>query len=58
MYIWSKHKSKIDWWKLSSNPSAISLLKDNPKKIDWRNASYNINFAELIPLVTKKCSSI
>jgi hypothetical protein len=27
--------NKLNWHNLSSNPNAISLLKENPDKIDW-----------------------
>lgn len=33
----------VEWMFLSSNPSAIELLKENPEKIDWEELSYNTN---------------
>ena len=32
---------KLDWFALSSNPKAIELLIENPKKIDWCILSIN-----------------
>lgn len=36
-----RNKSKLDWKRLSANPSAASLLLGNPKKIWWPSASKN-----------------
>lgn len=36
-----RNKSKLDWKRLSANPSAAALLLDNPKKIHWPSASRN-----------------
>ena len=35
------HQDKIDWERLSSNPSAIALLEANQDKIDWDELSRN-----------------
>ncbi len=32
---------RLDWSRISCNPSAIGLLKDNPDKIDWIYLSSN-----------------
>jgi hypothetical protein len=36
-----KNQDKIDWFYLSSNPSAISLLENNQDKIIWSQLSRN-----------------
>jgi hypothetical protein len=36
-----RNKSKLDWKRLSANPSAAALLLDSPKKIHWPSASKN-----------------
>ena len=38
---------KIDWYWLSENPAAISLLEKNPDKINWSRLSYNSSIIEL-----------
>jgi hypothetical protein len=32
---------KIDWYLLSTNPSALPILEANPNKIEWSNLSQN-----------------
>ena len=39
---------KIDWYNLSKNPNAISLLKKNQHNIKWNNLSLNPNAIELL----------
>jgi hypothetical protein len=46
-------KKKLNWNWLSSNPNAIELLKNNPKKIDWGGLSENPN-PEAIELLKEK----
>jgi len=36
-----QNQDKIDWYYLSSNPSAISLLENNQDKIIWPQLSTN-----------------
>jgi hypothetical protein len=36
-----KNQDKIDWFQLSRNPSAITLLENNQDKIDWVLLSRN-----------------
>jgi len=36
-------ENNIDWYKLSKNKNAISILKKNPDKIKWKYISYNKN---------------
>jgi Tfp pilus assembly major pilin PilA len=36
-----KNQDKIDWFQLSRNPSAITLLENNQDKIDWVLLSSN-----------------
>jgi hypothetical protein len=47
---------KISWFELSSNPSAIQILLDNPDKIVWSKFSENtkINDPRAIELLRKK----
>lgn len=35
--------NSIDWYELSKNKNAISILKQNPDKIKWKYLSYNKN---------------
>lgn len=35
--------NSIDWYELSKNKNAISILKKNPDKIKWKYLSYNKN---------------
>ena len=46
-------KKKLNWNWLSSNPNAIELLKNNPKKIGWGGLSENPN-PEAIELLKEK----
>jgi hypothetical protein len=39
---------KLNWAGLSVNPSAIELLKENPKKIYWKQLSGNPKAIELL----------
>jgi hypothetical protein len=32
IYLLEKNPDRIDWYELSSNPSAIHLLENNPEK--------------------------
>ena len=41
-------KDKLDWSKLSKNPNAIDLLKNNEDKIDWYYLSKNPNAIDLL----------
>ena len=38
-----EHTDKIDWYVLSSNPNAISILAENLDKVDWKELSKNPN---------------
>ena len=38
----------IDWFELSSNPSAVDMLMENPKEINWFNLSGNPEAIEII----------
>jgi hypothetical protein len=40
-------KSKLDWYYISSNPCAITLIKENPDKINWAELSTNPNAIEI-----------
>ena len=42
---------KLDWFALSSNPKAIELLIENPKKIDW--CILSINHSIITLMITK-----
>ena len=48
-------QDKIDWYFLSQNPSAVSLLKKNPNKINWNFLSKN---PSAIPLLQKNPNKI
>ena len=41
-------KNKLNWEKLSSNPNAIDLLKENPHMINWKKLSNNPNAIEML----------
>ena len=41
-------ENKIDWYNLSGNLNAISILEKNLDKIDWCNLSVNINAIHLL----------
>ena len=47
--------NNVDWWHLSRNPNAISILEKNLDKIDWAYLSTNPNAIHLLaPLNTEK----
>ena len=39
---------RLDWFWLSKNPNAISLLEQNIEKINWRHLSINPNAISLL----------
>ena len=49
--LWNSHLDQFDdhmWSLLSSNPNAISILEQNPSKIDFNYLSKNINAIHLL----------
>jgi uncharacterized protein YlzI (FlbEa/FlbD family) len=42
------NETRLDWERLSRNPNAIELLRENTDKIDWRRLSLNPNAIELL----------
>ena len=46
--FWKKKQYKINWFYLSRNINAISLLEKNLEKIDWSNLSCNINAISIL----------
>jgi ribosomal protein L24E len=44
----SDYADKIEWYYLSQNPNAISILKQNPDKIHWGQLSENPNAMDLL----------
>ncbi len=45
---------QLDWYTLSSNPNAIYLLEQNPRKIDWMHLSQNRSAIHLLEKNIKK----
>ncbi len=45
---------QLDWYTLSSNPNAIYLLEQNPRKIDWMRLSGNPSAIHLLEANPKK----